>query len=96
MCRGRRIVCRPDFTYNQSSRPNRCTANWDRSVATELAPTTAHDLSSVVILIPAYNEERNVGSVVLRLRQLVGTVIVINDGSHDATVRWRCWPAPPS
>ncbi|HEV7664195.1 MAG TPA: glycosyltransferase family 2 protein [Chloroflexota bacterium] len=36
-------------------------------------------------IIPAFNEERTVGSVVLRLRQLLGTVIVVDDGSHDAT-----------
>jgi glycosyltransferase involved in cell wall biosynthesis len=39
----------------------------------------------VVAIVPAYNEERSVGSVVLRLRQLVPKVIVVNDGSHDAT-----------
>jgi Glycosyl transferase family 2 len=56
-----------------------------RSVLTETVSSTLRDLSNVVVLIPAFDEERNVGSVVLRLRQLVGTVIVVNDGSHDAT-----------
>src|SRR5919198_1338492 len=45
----------------------------------------ALDLSRVVAIIPAFNEERNVGSVVLRLRHVLDSVIVVNDGSHDAT-----------
>lgn len=47
--------------------------------------STHGDLSRVVVIVPAFNEERSVGSVVLRLRQLVETVIVVNDGSYDAT-----------
>jgi glycosyltransferase involved in cell wall biosynthesis len=38
-----------------------------------------------VVVIPAYNEERFIGSVVLKTRQLVPTVIVVDDGSRDAT-----------
>lgn len=44
-----------------------------------------HTLSGVVAIIPAFDEERHIGSVVLRLRQLLETVIVVDDGSHDAT-----------
>jgi glycosyltransferase involved in cell wall biosynthesis len=43
------------------------------------------NLSGVVAIIPAYNEERNVGSIVLRLRHVLDEVIVVNDGSQDAT-----------
>ncbi len=39
----------------------------------------------VVALIPAYNEERCIGSVILRARQHVDEVIVVDDGSRDAT-----------
>jgi len=39
----------------------------------------------VVALIPAYNEERCLGSVILRTRQYVDEVIVVDDGSRDAT-----------
>jgi len=39
----------------------------------------------VVAVIPAYNEERFIGSVVLRARRYVDTVIVVDDGSTDAT-----------
>jgi glycosyltransferase involved in cell wall biosynthesis len=45
------------------------------------------DLSgfNIVALIPAYNEERFIGSVVLKARKYARTVIVIDDGSLDAT-----------
>src|SRR5258708_28429859 len=49
------------------------------------ASSSLADFSRVVVIIPAFNEERNVGSVVLRLRQLFDTVIVVDDGSLDAT-----------
>ena len=38
-----------------------------------------------VAVIPAYNEERFIGSVVLRTRPYVDAVIVVDDGSSDAT-----------
>jgi glycosyltransferase involved in cell wall biosynthesis len=40
---------------------------------------------SIVALIPAYNEERFIGSVVLKLRKFASRVIVIDDGSSDST-----------
>ena len=39
----------------------------------------------VVVIIPAFNEERFIGSVVLKTRQHADTVIVVDDGSHDST-----------
>ncbi len=39
----------------------------------------------IVALIPAYNEERFIGSVVLKARKYVDAVIVVDDGSTDAT-----------
>jgi glycosyltransferase involved in cell wall biosynthesis len=39
----------------------------------------------VVVIIPAYNEERFIGSVVLKLRKYPVTVIVVDDGSSDET-----------
>jgi glycosyltransferase involved in cell wall biosynthesis len=41
----------------------------------------------VVAVIPAYNEERCIGSVVLRARALVDAVLVVDDGSTDATAQ---------
>lgn len=38
-----------------------------------------------VAVIPAYNEERFIGSVVLKARKYVETVIVVDDGSTDDT-----------
>lgn len=39
----------------------------------------------IVAVIPAYNEERFIGSVVLKARRYVDAVIVVDDGSTDAT-----------
>lgn len=39
----------------------------------------------IAILIPAYNEELTIGSVVLQARKHARTVIVVNDGSKDKT-----------
>ena len=38
-----------------------------------------------VIVIPAYNEERFIGSVVLKARRYADCVIVVDDGSTDGT-----------
>ncbi len=45
----------------------------------------ANSKPRVVVVIPAYNEERFIGSVVLKARQFVETVIVVDDGSSDST-----------
>ena len=39
----------------------------------------------IVVVIPAYNEDRFIGSVVLKARQAAQTVIVVDDGSSDRT-----------
>lgn len=39
----------------------------------------------IIVVIPAYNEERFIGSVVLRSKQYAETVIVVDDGSSDDT-----------
>ncbi|MBO9370916.1 MAG: glycosyltransferase family 2 protein [Chloroflexi bacterium] len=41
--------------------------------------------TEVVAVIPAYNEARFIGSVVLQTRALVDQVIVVDDGSTDGT-----------
>jgi cellulose synthase/poly-beta-1,6-N-acetylglucosamine synthase-like glycosyltransferase len=43
------------------------------------------DRPRLVAVIPAYNEERFIGSVVLRTREFVDSVVVADDGSRDAT-----------
>lgn len=42
--------------------------------------------SQVAALIPAYFEERHIGDVVARTRAQVGIVLVVDDGSQDATL----------
>jgi glycosyltransferase involved in cell wall biosynthesis len=42
-------------------------------------------INNIVAIIPAYNEERFIGSVVLMSRRFANTVIVVDDGSIDAT-----------
>jgi glycosyltransferase involved in cell wall biosynthesis len=49
------------------------------------SPDTEECLGSVVAIIPAHNEERFIGSVVLKASQYAATVIVVDDGSDDAT-----------
>ena len=39
----------------------------------------------LIAIIPAYNEERFIGSVVLKAKKFVDTVMVIDDGSKDLT-----------
>jgi glycosyltransferase involved in cell wall biosynthesis len=39
----------------------------------------------LIAIIPAYNEERFIGSVVLKAKKYVDTVMVIDDGSMDLT-----------
>ena len=39
----------------------------------------------LIAIIPAYNEERFIGSVVLKAKKYVDTVMVIDDGSNDLT-----------
>ena len=47
-------------------------------------PST-EQLSGVTAVIPAYNEELFIGSIVLKARQIVERVIVVDDGSTDRT-----------
>jgi glycosyltransferase involved in cell wall biosynthesis len=62
----------------------------DRSSAAPLllpSPERDHGVqqTGLVALIPAYNEARFIGSLVLSVRSHVATVVVIDDGSSDAT-----------
>jgi glycosyltransferase involved in cell wall biosynthesis len=50
-----------------------------------LREANSHLLANVVAVIPAYNEERFIGSVVLKASLHAQSVIVIDDGSTDAT-----------
>ncbi len=39
----------------------------------------------LAIGIPAYNEERNIASVITKLEKITDTIIVCDDGSSDLT-----------
>jgi glycosyltransferase involved in cell wall biosynthesis len=39
----------------------------------------------LVVVMPAFNEESTIGSVVLKTRRYADTIIVVDDGSNDAT-----------
>jgi len=45
------------------------------------------DKSKVLVIIPAYNEEKNIGRVITEIRECVGDIqiVVVNDGSSDET-----------
>ena len=52
-----------------------------------LQPDTATASASVIVAIPAYNEDRFIGSLVLKLRGRDRHVVVVDDGSTDATAQ---------
>ena len=39
----------------------------------------------IAVGIPAFNEEKNIGSMIVQLLKIVDSVIVCNDGSSDNT-----------
>ena len=39
----------------------------------------------ITVGIPAYNEEKNIASIIVKLKKIVDTIIVCNDGSNDST-----------
>jgi len=41
----------------------------------------------IVIGLPAYNEEKNVASIIMRLKEITNQIIVCNDGSTDLTAK---------
>lgn len=42
-------------------------------------------MSGITAILPAYNEEVAIGSIVLRTKEYVDRIIVVDDGSHDRT-----------
>ncbi len=43
--------------------------------------------ANICLLIPAYNEVRTIGQVVAKARRIVDSVVVVDDGSRDATAQ---------
>ena len=40
---------------------------------------------NIAIGIPAYNEEKNIGSIIVKLKKIANTIIICDDGSTDMT-----------
>ncbi len=40
---------------------------------------------NIAIGIPAYNEEKNIASIIVKLKKIANTIIICDDGSTDAT-----------
>ncbi|MDC0154183.1 glycosyltransferase family 2 protein [Nitrosopumilus sp.] len=40
---------------------------------------------NIAIGIPAYNEEENIGAIIVKLKKIANTIIICNDGSTDMT-----------
>lgn len=57
------------------------------SVAVLTGDNRLKPLDNIIAVIPAYNEERFIGSVVLKARRYACRVIVIDDGSTDSTAQ---------
>ena len=51
----------------------------------ERSPLSKNNQSKVVVAIPAFNEEKYIGTIVLEAKQYVDEVIVLDDGSTDST-----------
>ena len=39
----------------------------------------------ITVGIPAYNEEKNIASIIIKLRKVTNDIIVCDDGSNDLT-----------
>lgn len=43
--------------------------------------------SKIIVAMPAYNEEKYIGSLILRAKQYAGEVLIVDDGSTDYTAK---------
>ena len=59
--------------------------NYINASSTDFIPTYKPGLTGIIAVIPAFNEERFIASVVITTRQFADTVIVVDDGSTDRT-----------
>jgi len=55
------------------------------SLSRQIPSPPLEKFSGVIAVIPSYNEEMSIGSIVLKARQIVERVIVVDDGSTDRT-----------
>jgi len=59
----------------------------DNMPETIVPPSVSKKYTDVILVIPAYKEELVIGSLVLKARQIVEKVIVVDDGSTDNTTQ---------
>lgn len=57
------------------------------TAAPDLTLPRAQDITTILAIIPAYNEDRFIGSTILKTKEHVDGVIVVDDGSTDATAQ---------
>src|SRR6266571_8214023 len=57
----------------------------DDSHAVPMASTEMTPESRIIAAIPAFNEEKTIGSIVIIARRYADRVIVVDDGSEDRT-----------
>ncbi len=43
--------------------------------------------NKIIVVIPAYNEEKNIGEIIRKVKTMVDEVVVVDDGSADRTVK---------
>ena len=43
------------------------------------------EINNIWAIIPAYNEEKNITSIVKKTKKYISNVVVVDDGSHDKT-----------
>jgi glycosyltransferase involved in cell wall biosynthesis len=55
----------------------------------QLSGSSQQSKTRVVAVIPAFNEEKYIGTVVLKTRQYVDEAIVVDDGSTDGNATNR-------
>ncbi len=79
----------PTALDQQGVTAGRAAGDWQPDAARlpddQAARTEWNTRQRVAVIIPAYNEERFIGSVVLAARRYAGVVLVVDDGSTDAT-----------
>ena len=57
----------------------------DRHLQHTQADSSLQQRDKIVIIIPAFNEERFIGSVIMKAKRYAATIIVVDDGSTDST-----------
>src|SRR5262245_57072450 len=71
--------------YTCQVRNGSCNCSMESRVATQRVQPVSDTQRAVLVAIPALDEDRFIGSLVLKLRANGHTAVVVDDGSTDAT-----------